>query len=213
MPLTSGWSTATALPAARLTRTCVLQAARASRTTSSIGASARDTQQALADQLEELAQLTEWAVQAALELKKEADAGVLNLGQERSRRWKDSRTSGCNCRTSGSSWSRLRVTPSRLPCGSMGSSSVSRSGTPRLSRSHDIQQAAAQVRHNVKETKWLDRPDVLRPRVVGVCARRLAFAKQVERHAGTDEPDRAVPGCSKADVAGFRNVGAACAGS
>ena len=44
--------------------------------------SARETQQALVDQIEELTQLKQWAADAAVDLQKRSDAVVLNLRQQ-----------------------------------------------------------------------------------------------------------------------------------
>jgi hypothetical protein len=50
-----------------------------------LGKSAQGTQHALSEQIQELAQLQQWAVNAALEVQKRADAAIKNLEAERSR--------------------------------------------------------------------------------------------------------------------------------
>ncbi|WP_263386016.1 hypothetical protein, partial [Granulicella arctica] len=50
-----------------------------------LGKSAQAGQQALSEQIEEMAQLQQWAVNAALELQKRADAAVQKLEAERAR--------------------------------------------------------------------------------------------------------------------------------
>ena len=50
-----------------------------------LGKSAQGTQQALSEQIQELGQLQQWAVNAALELQKRADAAVQKLEAERAR--------------------------------------------------------------------------------------------------------------------------------
>jgi ElaB/YqjD/DUF883 family membrane-anchored ribosome-binding protein len=50
-----------------------------------MGKSAQGTQRALTEQIQELAQLQEWAVNAAVELQKRADAAIQKLEAERAR--------------------------------------------------------------------------------------------------------------------------------
>jgi ElaB/YqjD/DUF883 family membrane-anchored ribosome-binding protein len=50
-----------------------------------MGKSAQGTQRALTEQVQELAQLQEWAVNAAVELQKRADAAIKSLEAERAR--------------------------------------------------------------------------------------------------------------------------------
>ena len=50
-----------------------------------MGKSAQGTQRALTEQIQELAQLQEWAVNAAVELQKRADAAIKSLEAERAR--------------------------------------------------------------------------------------------------------------------------------
>lgn len=50
-----------------------------------LGKSAQSTQHALTEQIQELAQLQQWTVNAALELQKQADAAVKKLEAERVR--------------------------------------------------------------------------------------------------------------------------------
>ena len=80
-----------------------------------LGRSAQSTQSALTEQIQELAQLQQWTVNAASELQKQADATV-----------KDWSLSGCGCRVPR----RLcRPTLSRLfttPCGCRVATSDSR---------------------------------------------------------------------------------------
>jgi len=109
-----------------------------------LGKSAQAGQQALSEQIEEMAQLQQWAVNAALELQKRADAVVHKLEAERA---------------------RLQGTQGVLQTNAVQaihdavrqqSDGIGRQVEQALSRPlQDIQHAAAQVRQNIKDSKWL----------------------------------------------------------
>lgn len=109
-----------------------------------LGKSAQSTQHALTEQIQELAQLQRWTVNAALELQKQADAAVKKLEAERVR------LQGTQATLQTNAVQALHDAV-RLQSGDIRQQTVNALADPL----HDIQQAAAQVRQNVKETSWL----------------------------------------------------------
>ena len=109
-----------------------------------LGKSAQGTQHALTEQIQELAQLQQWTVNAALELQKQADAAVKKLEAERVRLQGTQATLQTNA-------VQAIHDAVRLQSGDIRQQTVNALSAPL----HDIQQAAAQVRQNVKETSWL----------------------------------------------------------
>ena len=109
-----------------------------------LGKSAQSTQHALTEQIQELAQLQQWTVNAALELQKQADAAVKKLEAERVR------LQGTQATLQTNAVQALHDAV-RLQGGDIKQQTVNALAAPL----QDIQQAAAQVRQNVKETSWL----------------------------------------------------------
>ena len=108
-----------------------------------LGRSAQSTQSALTEQMQELAQLQQWTVNAALELQKQADATVKKLEAERLRLQGTQATLQTNA-------VQALYDAVRLQGGDIRQQTMNALADPL----HDIQQAAAQVRQNVKETSW-----------------------------------------------------------
>jgi hypothetical protein len=109
-----------------------------------IGKSALATQQDLAEQIEHLGQVQEWAVNAAVELQKQAATAIKNLEAERAQ-LQASRT--------GLERNAVQAIQNAVR---QQSAEIERHTTQALAVPlHDIGQAAAQVRQNIKETSWL----------------------------------------------------------
>lgn len=109
-----------------------------------IGKSAQSTQQALSEQINELAQLQQWTVNAALELQKRTDAAIQKLEAERGQ-WQGVRT--------GLERSAAQAMHSAVQQQGEGiGRQVEQALATPLS---EIQHAAAQVRQNIKDSKWL----------------------------------------------------------
>ena len=109
-----------------------------------IGKSALATQQDLAEQIQHLGQVQEWAVKAAVELQKQAAAAIKNLEAERAQ-LQASRT-GLELNAVQAIQNAVRSQTAE----------IERHTTQALATPlHDIGQAAAQVRQNVKEISWL----------------------------------------------------------
>jgi len=109
-----------------------------------MGKSAQGTQRALTEQIRELAQLQEWAVNAAMELQKQADAAIKSLEAERVQ------------------WQGARVNLERQAVQAIQgavrqqSSEIERQTVQAFAAPlRDIQQAAGYVRQNMKEVSWL----------------------------------------------------------
>ena len=109
-----------------------------------LGKSAQSTQHALTEQIQELSQLQQWTVNAALELQKQADAAVKRLEAERVRLQGTQATLQTNA-------VQAIHDAVLLQGGDIRQQTVNALAAPL----QDIQQAAAQVRQNVKETSWL----------------------------------------------------------
>lgn len=109
-----------------------------------LGKSAQSTQQALTEQIRELAQVQAWAVQAAVELQKRADATIKSLEAERAR------LQGTQVNLERNAVQAIHDAV-RKQSDAIERQTMNALATPL----QDIQQAAAQVRQNVKETSWL----------------------------------------------------------
>jgi hypothetical protein len=109
-----------------------------------MGKSAQGTQRVLAEQIQELAQVKAWAVQAAVELQKRADAAIKGLEAERVQLHNVHRILQTNAvqaihdavRNQSEDIERQTVRAFAAPL-------------------HEIKQAAGHVRQNMKETSWL----------------------------------------------------------
>lgn len=109
-----------------------------------LGKSAQAGQQALSEQLEELTQLQQWAVNAALELQKRADAAVQKLEVKRAR------LQGTQATLQANAVQALHDAVEKQ------SGKIEGQVDQALARPlRDIQHAAAQVRQNIKDSKWL----------------------------------------------------------
>ncbi len=109
-----------------------------------MGKSAQSTQRALVAQIEELRQVQAWAESAALELQKQAGTAIKNLETERVKLQ--------NARTGFQENATAAIHEAvRLQSGDIRYQTTQAFAEPL----RDIQQAAAQVRQNVKETSWL----------------------------------------------------------
>jgi hypothetical protein len=109
-----------------------------------LGKSAQGTQQALSEQIQELAQLQQWAVNAALELQKRTDAAIKGLEAERGR------IQGSQINLERNAVQALHDAVEKQ------SGKIERQVEYALvTPLADIKRAAAQVSQNVKESKWL----------------------------------------------------------
>ena len=109
-----------------------------------LGKSAQAGQKALSEQIEELAQLQQWAVNAAVELQKRADAAVQKLEAERAR------LQGTQATLQANAVQALHDAVEKQ------SGKIEGQVGQALARPlSDIQHAAAQVRQNIKDSKWL----------------------------------------------------------
>ncbi len=109
-----------------------------------IGKSAQGTQKALAEQIEHLGQVQEWAVKAAVELQKQAAAAIKNLEGERARLQGVGPTLQQNA-----AWAMresLREHSDKIE------TQISAGMVVPLDQ---IKQAAAQVRQNVRDANWM----------------------------------------------------------
>lgn len=102
-----------------------------------------ETQRVLAERIKELTQVKAWAVQASVDLQKRADTAIKNLETERSKLQQASVSLDQNAQ-----WAIREAV--RSQSGDIERQTVQAFAAPL----HDIQQAAAQVRQNVKEMKW-----------------------------------------------------------
>lgn len=109
-----------------------------------LGKSAQGTQHALSEQIQELAQLQQWAANAALEVQKRADAAIKGLEAERSR------IQGSQMNLERNAVQALHDAVEKQSAG-IGRQVEYALATPL----HDIKQAAGQVMQNVKDSKWL----------------------------------------------------------
>ena len=116
--------------------------------------SARETQQALAEQIEELVQLKDWAVQAALELKQQADASVLNSRQQTAAAVERIEAERVQLQNVGLKLEQAAGYAIQAAVRKHGEELGQQTGFALAKPLHDIQQAAAQVRQNIKETSW-----------------------------------------------------------
>ena len=109
-----------------------------------IGKSALATQQDLTEQIQHLGQIQEWTVKAAVELQKQAATAIKNLEAERAQ-----------LQATRTGLERNAVQAIQNAVRSQ-SAEIERHTTQALATPlHDIGQAAAQVRQNIKETSWL----------------------------------------------------------
>ena len=109
-----------------------------------IGKSALATQQDLAEQIQHLGQVQEWAVKAGVDLQKQAAAAIKNLEAERAQ-LQASRT--------GLERNAVQAIQNAVH---QQSAEIERQTSQALATPlRDIGQAAAQVRQNVKEISWL----------------------------------------------------------
>lgn len=103
-----------------------------------------ETQRVLTQRIEDLGQLQNWAVQAAVDLQKRADAAIKNLEAERTRLQRAQTNLEQNA-------VQAIHNAIRLQSGDIERQTVSALATPLA----QIQQAAGYVRQNVKEVSWL----------------------------------------------------------
>lgn len=109
-----------------------------------IGKSALATQQDLTEQIQHLGQVQEWAVKAAVELQKQAATAIKNLEAERAQ---------LQATRTGLERNAVQAIQNAVR---QQSAEIERHTTQALATPlHDIGQAAAQVRQNIKETGWL----------------------------------------------------------
>jgi hypothetical protein len=109
-----------------------------------LGKSAQSTQQVLTEQIQELAQLQQWTVNAALELQKRADATIQKFEAERAQ------LHGTQANLERNAMQAIHDAVRKQSDG------IERQTVQALAAPlRDIQQAAAQVRQNVKEASWL----------------------------------------------------------
>ena len=116
--------------------------------------SARETQQALVEQIQELVQLKDWAVQAAVELKKQADAGVLNSRQQTAASVERIEAERVQLQNVGLKLEQAAGYAIQAAVRKHGEELGQQTGFAMAQPIHDIQQAAAQVRQNVKKMRW-----------------------------------------------------------
>ncbi len=109
-----------------------------------IGKSALATQQDLAEQIQHLGQVQEWAVKAAVELQKQAVAAIKNLEAERAQ-----------LQASRTGFERNAVQAIQNAVRSQSDEIERQTSQALASPLRDIGHAAAQVRQNVKEMSWL----------------------------------------------------------
>lgn len=109
-----------------------------------MGKSAQGTQRALTEQIQELAQLQEWTVNAAQELQKRADAAIKSLEAERVQ-WQGARV---NLERNAAQAIHDAV---RKQSGDIERQTVQAFAEPL----HTMKQAAGYVRQHMKEIKWL----------------------------------------------------------
>lgn len=109
-----------------------------------MGKSAQGTQRALTEQIEELAQLQQWSVNAALELQKRADATIQKFEAERTE------LQGARANLERNATQAIHDAV-RNQSGDIERQTVQAFATPL----QDIQRAAGYVRQNMKEVKWL----------------------------------------------------------
>ncbi len=120
-----------------------------------IGKSALATQQDLAEQIEHLGKVQEWAVNAAVELQKQAATAIKNLEAERAQ-----------LQASRTGLERNAVQAIQNAVRSQ-TAEIERHTTQALAVPlHDIGQAAAQVRQNISEISWLVRSLILAAGIV-----------------------------------------------
>ena len=120
-----------------------------------IGKSALATQQDLAEQIQHLGQVQEWAVKAAMELQKQAAAAIKNLEGERARLQGVGPTLQQNA-----AWAMqesIREHSDKIE------TQISAGMAVPLDQ---IKQAAAQVRQNISEISWLVRSLILAAGIV-----------------------------------------------
>jgi ElaB/YqjD/DUF883 family membrane-anchored ribosome-binding protein len=109
-----------------------------------MGKSAQGTQRALTEQIGELAQLQEWAVNAAMELQKRADATIQKLEAERAQ-----------LQSAGVNLERQAVQAIQGAVRQQSSEIERQTVQAFAAPLRDIQQAAGYVRQNMKEVSWL----------------------------------------------------------
>ena len=109
-----------------------------------IGKSAQSTQHALTEQIQELAQLQQWTVNAAVDLQKRADAAIQKLEAERAQ---------LQSTRAGLERSAVQAIHDavRQQSGTIERQVVQALAAPL----RDIQQGAGQVRQNIKDSNWL----------------------------------------------------------
>ena len=117
--------------------------------------SARETQQALADQIEELTQLKQWAANAAVELQKRAEGSAVALKREaqavvKSLEAERSQLHGVQTNLAINAMQAIQDAVGRQ------SDKIEQQVRSALAQPlHDIQESAAQVRQNIKDTNWM----------------------------------------------------------
>jgi DNA repair exonuclease SbcCD ATPase subunit len=109
-----------------------------------MGKSAQGTQRALTEQIQELAQLQEWTVKAAIELQKRADASIQKLEAERAQ-----------LQAARTNLERHAVQAIQGAVAQQSAEIERQIVRAFAAPLRDIQQAAAQVRQNIKEASWL----------------------------------------------------------
>lgn len=109
-----------------------------------IGKSALATQQDLAEQIQHLGQVQEWAVKAAVELQKQAATAIKNLEAERAQ-----------LQASRIGFERNAVQAIQNAVHQQSAEIERQTSQALASPLRDIGQAAAQVRQNIKEISWL----------------------------------------------------------
>jgi len=109
-----------------------------------MGKSAQGTQRALTEQIGELAQLQEWAVNAAMELQKRADAAIKSLEAERVQ-WQGARVN----------FERQAVQAIQGAVRQQSAEIERQTVQAFAAPLQEIQQAAGYVRQNMKEVSWL----------------------------------------------------------
>jgi hypothetical protein len=109
-----------------------------------LGKSAQGTQRALSEQIQELAQLQQWAVNAALEIQKQAGVAIKGLETERGR------IQGSQTNLERNAMQAIHDAVEKQS-GKIGRQVESALATPL----HEIKQAAGQVMQNVKEANRL----------------------------------------------------------
>ena len=120
-----------------------------------IGKSAQGTQRLLAEQIQELAQLQQWAVTAALDLQKRAEGSAVTLKQQAEAVVKSLEAERAQLQGVQTHLARNAVQAIhdavRKQSGDIERQTVQALAAPL----RDIQQAAGQVRQNIKESNWL----------------------------------------------------------